>query len=164
MTLSSTRTQPIIHTHLLLGTLYLLSACDVLSVHEEASSTSAISVHNQSLSHQELVEECEIQYEMNLEECFEEEDEDEDFCYTYADESLTQCLNQNHESDCDEDESIDVNPISYHIDLPPLVDVEIDDWDFHDPSEWMEIDGKLMLAITGKEQTETYTCGLELWR
>ena len=36
-------------------------------------------------------------------------------------------------------------------------------WTLHDPSAIVALDGWLLLAVTGKENTHGYTCGLELW-
>jgi len=36
-------------------------------------------------------------------------------------------------------------------------------WHIHDPSRVVALDGFRMIAVTGKEQTDGYACGLELW-
>ena len=38
-----------------------------------------------------------------------------------------------------------------------------DEWVIHDPSEIVEIDGLLMIGVTGKAQEDGYDCGLETW-
>lgn len=39
-----------------------------------------------------------------------------------------------------------------------------DAWTFHDPSRILEFDDQLWMTVTGKENTERYQCGFELWR
>ena len=36
-------------------------------------------------------------------------------------------------------------------------------WTIHDPTRIVEIDGHLMIGVTGKEQADGYDCGLETW-
>mmetsp|Transcript_2211 Transcript_2211/g.5125 ORF Transcript_2211/g.5125 Transcript_2211/m.5125 type:complete len:600 (+) Transcript_2211:347-2146(+) len=38
-----------------------------------------------------------------------------------------------------------------------------EEWVIHDPSEIVEIDGLLMVGVTGKAQEDGYGCGLETW-
>lgn len=36
-------------------------------------------------------------------------------------------------------------------------------WTLHDPSAIVELNGWLLMAVTGKENAAGYTCGLEVW-
>lgn len=57
----------------------------------------------------------------------------------------------------------DPSLVEHYEQLSPMHTVSEGGWHIHDPSRIVELDGYLMIAVTGKEQTDGYRCGLELW-
>ncbi|MBD3372180.1 MAG: hypothetical protein GF403_05630 [Candidatus Coatesbacteria bacterium] len=57
----------------------------------------------------------------------------------------------------------DAELLDIYNEIDPGHPVACDGWHIHDPSRIVELDGWLLLAVTGKEQSPSYRCGLELW-
>lgn len=57
----------------------------------------------------------------------------------------------------------DAELLEIYNEIDPGHPIAYDGWHIHDPSRVVELDGWMLLAVTGKEQSPAYRCGLELW-